>query len=204
MTRQTSSSPMYNLPGSAGPNSGSSGRTLGADCEPQPFWIRKSLYELSQSEWEALCDGCGRCCLNKLEDYETGEIAFTNVACRLLDSDTCRCRDYSNRLERVPDCLQLDPDAATALTWLPPTCGYRLVAEGRPLYWWHPLLSGSRDSVHEAGISVRGRTLSEAGVPDEDLIDHVVKWPGEDTGSPTKAGRIESNPDGADDQDSGA
>jgi uncharacterized protein len=144
------------------------------------FWRRKELEELDPDEWEALCDGCARCCLNKLEDEETGAIAWTNVACRLLDQESCRCRDYRRRAKRVPDCVQLTPQAVRSLSWLPPTCAYRLVAEGRDLYWWHPLVSGDPDTVHQAGISVRGRTVSERGMPPERLEDYLVDWPGDE------------------------
>ena len=109
-----------------------------------------------KSEWESLCDGCGRCCLNKLIDEDTNRTVFTDVGCRLLDGDTCRCTDYAHRQAKVKDCVRLTPRNVRRLTWLPPTCGYRLVAEGRDLYWWHPLVSGDPDTVHEAGISVRG------------------------------------------------
>ena len=122
----------------------------------EPFWRVKRLEEMTGAEWESLCDGCGRCCLNKLEDEDTGEIAWTDVACRLLDGETCRCRDYANRQALVPDCIPLNPETVRSLTWLPPTCGYRLVEEGHDLYWWHPLVSGDPETVHEAGISVRG------------------------------------------------
>ena len=145
----------------------------------EPFWRRKSLEEMTGPEWESLCDGCGRCCLNKLEDEDTGRIYFTNVGCRLLDSEACRCRDYPNRSQQVPDCVRLTPEEVRSIAWLPPTCGYRLVAAGRDLYWWHPLVSGDPDSVHAAGISVRGRVAaSEATVPDDKLEDHIVSWPG--------------------------
>jgi uncharacterized cysteine cluster protein YcgN (CxxCxxCC family) len=143
-----------------------------------PFWRRLTLAEMSQDEWESLCDGCGRCCLNKLEDWDSGEISWTNVACRLLDDQTCRCRDYPNRQALVPDCLQLDAASVPTLGWLPPTCAYRLVDEGKDLYWWHPLVSGDPQTVHAAGISVRGRTISEVGIPEEAFEDHVVQWPG--------------------------
>jgi uncharacterized protein len=144
-----------------------------------PFWREKTLEEMTSAEWESLCDGCARCCLNKLEDEDTGEIAWTDVACRLLDGDTCRCRDYPHRADRVHDCVQLTPEAVRTLTWLPPTCGYRLVAEGRDLYWWHPLVSGDPETVHAAGISVRGRTVSEKGLKFADWEKRVVSWPGE-------------------------
>lgn len=139
------------------------------------FWEDKSLAEMTDSEWESLCDGCGRCCLAKLEDEE-GEVYFTAVACKLLDSETCRCTDYPNRQRKVADCVILDAEKVAQIHWLPSTCAYRLVAEGRPLYPWHPLLSGTPDSVHRAGISVRGRVISELFVHEEDLEDHIVHW----------------------------
>ena len=144
----------------------------------EPFWRTKRLEEMSPAEWESLCDGCGRCCLNKLEDWDTGAIAWTHVACRLLDGTTCRCSDYPNRQDTVPDCIPLDPETVKSLRWLPPTCGYRLVAEGRDLYWWHPLVSGDPDTVHAAGVSVKDRTISELDVPVEALEDFIVDWPG--------------------------
>ncbi|UOM33821.1 YcgN family cysteine cluster protein [Acuticoccus sp. I52.16.1] len=145
----------------------------------EPFWRTTTLEEMSPAQWESLCDGCGRCCLNKLEDWDTGEIAWTDVACTLLDHGTCRCRSYVNRQEIVPDCVQLTPEEVRKLTWLPPTCAYRLVAEGRDLFWWHPLVSGSADTVHTAGISVRGRVVSEDDVPVERYEEHLVDWPEE-------------------------
>lgn len=148
----------------------------------RPFWREKSLAEMSEAEWEALCDGCGRCCLNKLEYADTGEVLWTNVACRLFDEDTCRCSDYPNRQAKVADCIALTAENVPSLTWLPPTCAYRLIAEGQDLYWWHPLVSGDASTVHEARISVRGRTFSEADVAEEDLEDHVVAWPGKTPG----------------------
>jgi uncharacterized cysteine cluster protein YcgN (CxxCxxCC family) len=146
--------------------------------EDEPFWRRLTLAEMSQRQWESLCDGCGRCCLNKIEYEDTGKIAWTDVACRLLDGESCRCRDYAHRHERVPDCLPLTAENVPTLNWLPPTCAYRLVAEGRDLYWWHPLVSGDPDTVHSAGVSVRDRTVSELDVPEDDLEEHVVAWPG--------------------------
>lgn len=142
-----------------------------------PFWQQKTLEELTKGEWESLCDGCGRCCLNKLEDWETGEIAWTNVACRLLDSKSCRCKNYTFRQDHVPDCISLTPEEVRSITWLPPTCGYRLVAEGHDLYWWHPLVSGDPDTVHVAGISVRNKTVDEKDIAIEDYEDHLVDWP---------------------------
>jgi uncharacterized cysteine cluster protein YcgN (CxxCxxCC family) len=135
---------------------------------------------MSDPEWESLCDGCGRCCLVKLEDEDDGSIHFTDVRCMLLDGDTCRCRDYPGRQAKVADCVKLTPLEARTLRWLPPTCAYRLVGEGRDLYWWHPLVSGDPETVHEAGVSVRGRTrYSEEEVPVEELQDHLVRWPGQ-------------------------
>jgi hypothetical protein len=144
----------------------------------EPFWRTKTLDELSEAEWESLCDGCGRCCLNKLEDYDTGEIVWTDVACRLLDEGTCRCTDYPGRQAKVPDCIRLTPANVRTLSWLPPTCAYRLVAEGHDLYWWHPLVSGDAETVHQAGVSVRGRTVTEADWPVETMDARIVAWPG--------------------------
>jgi uncharacterized protein len=148
----------------------------------EPFWRRLTLAEMSDTQWESLCDGCGRCCLNKLEDTDTGAIFWTEVPCRLLDTESCRCRDYANRQAHVPDCVRLTADVVPTLAWLPPTCAYRLVAEGRDLYWWHPLVSGDPETVHAAGISVRGRTNGEDGMSAEELEDYVVTWPGEAPG----------------------
>ncbi|BDA83680.1 UPF0260 protein [Aureimonas sp. SA4125] len=153
------------------------------DSGNRPFWQEKSLAEMTPAEWESLCDGCGRCCLNKLEDWDTGEIAWTSVACRLLDGETCRCKDYPNRQATVPDCIGLTVEEVHTISWLPPTCAYRLVREGHDLYWWHHLLSGDFETVHQAGISVRGRTISEEGMETDDLEEHLADWPGEDPGA---------------------
>lgn len=142
----------------------------------ESFWKTKTLEEMDVAEWESLCDGCGKCCLSKLEDEDTSDIYWTSVGCRLLDIESCRCADYSNRLARVPDCVGLTPEKVRTLPWLPSTCGYRLVAEGRDLYWWHPLLSGSAETVHEAGISIRGRVTAletELAEP-EDYFEHIL------------------------------
>ena len=139
----------------------------------QPFWKLKSLSELSEGEWESLCDGCGKCCLHKLEDEDTGRIHLTMVACRLLDVNTCRCLHYGDRKRLVPVCSRVRPDNIGRLA-LPATCAYRTLAEGRELAPWHPLVSGRADSVHEAGISVRGRAVSERDIADDELEDYVV------------------------------
>lgn len=150
----------------------------GAGPEEQPaFWKRKPLEALDSLEWERLCDGCGRCCLLKLEDVESGEIHYTNIACRLFDARSCRCRDYRNRADTVPSCLVLTPRLVRQTDWLPPTCAYRLVAEGRDLYWWHPLVSGDPETVVAAGISVRGRTVGEYDIAEQDFEDYVADWP---------------------------
>lgn len=146
------------------------------------FWRGKRLEDMTEAEWESLCDGCGRCCLNKLEEEETGDIYWTDVACRLLDRTSCRCSSYHDRHAHVPDCVRLDVAEVVeqTYTWLPPTCAYRLIAAGRDLYWWHPLVSGDPDTVHAAGISARGRCISEDSIPADTLEDHIVDWPGED------------------------
>jgi uncharacterized cysteine cluster protein YcgN (CxxCxxCC family) len=142
----------------------------------QRFWQHKKLAEMTQREWESLCDGCGRCCLKKLQDEETGRVAYTDVACRLLDRDRCRCRSYRRRHELVVDCVALDAADESALDWLPTTCAYRKVAAGQDLDWWHPLVSGDPDSVHRAGISVRGRTLSERDVAVDEIPTRIIGW----------------------------
>lgn len=142
-----------------------------------PFWKTKRPGEMSAREWESLCDGCARCCLIKLEDEDTGEIAYTRIACRLLDARTCRCSDYTDRAARVSGCIVLTPESLPRTApWLPATCAYRLLWEGKDLEWWHPLVSGDPETVHEAGISVRGRTVCETDVPEEEEEEHVVGW----------------------------
>jgi len=149
---------------------------LESNRQLKPFWERKTLGELTPEEWESLCDGCGRCCLKKLEDVDTGKIAYTDVACRLLDRDRCRCTHYSKRREWVPDCVTLDATNLDAFRWLPSTCAYRRIAEGKQLEWWHPLVSGDPNTVHDAGISVRGRALSEDDVGPNQLEHRTIRW----------------------------
>jgi len=144
-----------------------------------PFWKTKSLEEMNAREWESLCDGCGRCCLLKLQDEDTEKIYFTDIACDLFDPNTCRCKDYKNRQAQVSDCVRLTPHEVRTLTWLPPTCAYRLIAEGKDLMDWHPLISKDPLSVQKAGVSVHGRVKAfEKQVPFEDVIDYIVSWPG--------------------------
>ncbi len=141
--------------------------------DDKPYWESKSLDQMTREEWESLCDGCAKCCLHKLEDITTGELAFTNVACRLLDIDACKCSNYKRRSELVPDCVVLGPQNVAQLYWMPSTCAYRLLAEGKKLPFWHPLVTGDTNSVHRAGISVRGRSVSErhAGPLEHHVLD---------------------------------
>ncbi len=153
------------VPGDSGESSGDA-----------PFWEAKSLEEMSATEWEALCDRCGQCCLIKLEDEDTGDIAVTRLACKLLDIGSCRCSNYENRRDHVDDCVKLTPEDARRLNWLPKTCAYRVIGEGRRLPWWHPLVSGTPETVHEAGISVRGSAISEKKIPEHRIAAHIVGW----------------------------
>jgi uncharacterized protein len=134
----------------------------------QPFWKTKRLDQLTVEEWESLCDGCGRCCLVRFEDEETGEVIPTRISCKLFDADTCRCSNYARRKRLVPDCIKLTPGNIEALTWMPASCAYRRIYEGRDLAWWHPLVSGDADSVHRAGVSMRGKTISETALAEPD------------------------------------
>ncbi|WP_126177016.1 YcgN family cysteine cluster protein [Tsuneonella rigui] len=138
------------------------------------FW-ELPLADLTRDEWEGLCDGCGRCCLHKLEDEDTGEVAHTNVACKLLDTTTAQCSDYRHRKAFVPDCLRLTPRLVRQVSWLPDTCAYRLRGDGQPLPQWHYLMSGDRTTVHTRGPGVAGRVISETVAGP--LEHHVVDWP---------------------------
>lgn len=140
----------------------------------KPFWKTLTLEQMTREQWESLCDGCARCCLHKLEDEDTGEIHTTNVVCSLLDSGRCRCTRYRDRSRLVADCLVLDPATIHSLDWLPETCAYRLIRDGEDLPDWHPLVSGDRESVHDAGVSVRGWSVSEEQVAPDDLQDHII------------------------------
>ena len=144
----------------------------------RPFWQTKRLEQMTREEWESLCDGCGLCCLVRFEDEDTGEIIPTRVHCRLFDAERCACSDYANRRDQVPDCIKLTPWNIEALEWMPKSCAYRRIHEGRPLAAWHPLVSGDPQSVHEAGVSVRGQTVSELALKEpEDALDfEAPEW----------------------------
>ncbi len=138
------------------------------------FWDSKALEELSPEEWEALCDRCGRCCLLKLEDEDTGEVFLTRLVCSLLDQESCCCLGYSGRHKIMSDCVKIDPEKVRNLSWLPRSCSYRRIAEGRGLAWWHPLISGRSETVHEAGISVRGWVKCESKVRTSEYCRYII------------------------------
>ena len=140
----------------------------------RPYWETTALADMTPDQWEALCDGCARCCLHKLQDQESGQVYLTMVACRLLDRQTCRCRDYRRRTEKVPACLVLSAETVAQADWLPDTCAYRRRLAGAPLAWWHPLVSGRRATVHQAGVSVRGIALSEEDVHPADWVRLIL------------------------------
>ncbi|MGZ8164006.1 MAG: YcgN family cysteine cluster protein [Methylobacter sp.] len=138
------------------------------------FWKTKKLHDMTAQEWESLCDGCGKCCLHKLEDEDTGEIFFTSVVCDLIDLKTCRCTRYSERTRLVPECLDLKQHDFAEFNWLPATCAYRLLSDGKELPVWHPLVSGSAESVKEAGVSISSYAMKESEI--DDLEDHIIEW----------------------------
>lgn len=141
------------------------------------FWRHKSLHEMTREEWESLCDGCARCCLQKLENEDGGEVFYTNVVCDLLDLETCQCTRYQQRKKFVPTCVVMEPGVLEYLHWMPSTCAYRLLWEGKDLPEWHPLVTGERNSVHLAGISVRNRVYRQCEVDEDDLEEYIVEWP---------------------------
>ncbi|GAA6189029.1 YcgN family cysteine cluster protein [Litorivita sp. NS0012-18] len=142
------------------------------------FWETVRPDRMTQKEWEALCDGCGKCCLNKLEDEDTGEVALTRIACRLLDDASCHCSQYDIRHQFVPECIVLSPkNLDQHAYWMPQTCAYRLIWQGKPLFDWHPLITGDPESTHRAGVSMRGRTLPEFEVHEDDWEDHIIEEP---------------------------
>ena len=144
----------------------------------KPFWETKSLTEMTPQEWESLCDGCAKCCLIKLEDEDSGDVAYTRLHCKLLDADLCHCSDYANRKAKVPDCVILTPKSVSELKWMPKSCAYRRVHEGRGLEDWHHLVCGDRQRIHEVDKSIVGQTVSEETVFEEDQIDWIIDWDG--------------------------
>ena len=140
----------------------------------KPFWDSKPLKQMSKQEWESLCDGCARCCLHKLEDEDTDEVYYTDIHCRYLDKNDCSCTVYQTRNEKVPECIWLTPEQAHSFHWLPDTCAYRLVAEGKPLYDWHPLISGDPNSVHAAEISLKGKGIPDDKIPEEEWQSRII------------------------------
>ena len=146
------------------------------DTKPKRFWEDKLLSDMSTEEWESLCDGCARCCMIKLEDETTGEVSYTAAVCHLLDSDSCRCTKYSQRSLLVANCVNLTPDRTVEFHWLPRSCAYRAIAEGRELEAWHPLLSKDPESVHRADISVRDKVVTEDLIHEDELEDMIVQW----------------------------
>lgn len=140
----------------------------------QPFWETTSLKDMTRKQWESLCDGCALCCLHKLEDEDTEEVYYTDVHCRYMDTANCNCTVYLERQEKVPNCVWLTPDQASEFHWLPDSCAYRVLAEGRKLAEWHPLISGDPNSVHEAGVSIKGKGVADNQVAEEDWEDHII------------------------------
>jgi uncharacterized cysteine cluster protein YcgN (CxxCxxCC family) len=162
---------------------------VGPKVADEPFWRTKTLPEMSEAEWESLCDNCGKCCVISLEDADTGELHLTDVSCKLFDSKKCQCGDYANRKKIVPDCVKLTPKNVPKLDWLPHTCAYRLVSEGKDLQWWHPLVSGDPDTVHVAKVSVRGKTRGEGRLKIPGLMKRITKWPEPLSEPPARLGK---------------
>lgn len=142
----------------------------------EPFWKTKTLDEMNSQEWESLCDGCAKCCLHKLEDYDTSEVHYTRVVCKYLREEDCQCTQYLDRNDLVPQCVWLNPDDVSGFDWLPATCAYRVIAEGRDLSWWHPLVSGDPETVHRAGVSIQHKVISELHVHPDSYEEHIVHW----------------------------
>jgi uncharacterized protein len=147
-----------------------------APLEPG-YWRKKTLAQMSEREWEALCDNCGKCCIISLEDVDTGQLHLTDVSCKLFDTKKCQCGDYENRKQYVPDCVKLTPKNVAKLDWLPRTCAYRLVEEGQDLHWWHPLVSGDPNTVHIAQASAKNRTRPEGRLKMVGLLKRITMWP---------------------------
>ena len=147
-----------------------------SSASESPYWEQKTLQDMSHEEWENLCDGCARCCLHKVEDADSRAIYYTRIACRLLDLETCRCQDYDHRRERVPDCLSITTTIVDKIHWLPESCAYRSLVEGRGLAWWHPLVSGDGRTVKQAGISICGKALTETAAALSEIEDWIVDW----------------------------
>ena len=145
-------------------------------AKDKPFWQVKSLDQMDPDEWESLCDHCVRCCLHKLENKDSGDVYFTDVACRYLDEEECTCKNYEERQSLANNCLVIKPDWEQNFNWLPSTCAYRLINDNKELPDWHPLVSGEKNTVHLAGISVRGRTFRDNEVAEEQLIEHLITW----------------------------
>ena len=150
-----------------------------SDNSKLPFWKTKNMAEMSLSEWESLCDNCGKCCCIRLEDEVTADIYITDVACKLFDPASCKCTDYANRSQKVPDCVTLTKDNVAQLKWMPQTCAYRLISEGKDLPDYHHLISGSRNTIHEVGMSVQNAVTSEIFVTEDEQVTRIVIWPGE-------------------------
>jgi uncharacterized cysteine cluster protein YcgN (CxxCxxCC family) len=140
------------------------------------FWLTTPLDQMTKDQWESLCDGCGKCCVIKLEDVDDNTIHYTDIGCKQLDNTTCRCKDYANRKAIVPDCVILTPDKLETLPWMPSTCAYRLIYEGRPLPDWHHLITGDPVSIHQAGKSVTGKIFLEGDIAEDDYPDHIKDW----------------------------